>query len=89
MVATSLVFSSLLPLPSTVLSPTNSHVPNTVRHVKSIKNFHVATAYHDLVEKISTDVIHPNVSDDHGLFLQVVLAVHGVVDSQISCNKCG
>ena len=88
MLATSLVFSSLLPLPSTVLSPTNSHVLNTVRHVKSIKNFHVTTAYHDLVEKISTDVIHPNVSDDHGLLLQVVLAVHGVVYNQLTCADC-
>ena len=88
MLATSLVFSSLLPLPSTVLSPTNSHVLNTVRHVKSIKNFHVATAYHDIVEKISTDVIHPNVSDDHGLLLQVVLAVHGVVYNQLTCADC-
>ena len=88
MLATSLVFSSLLPLQSTVMSPTNSHVLNTVRHVKSIKNFHVATAYHDLVEKISTDVIHPNVSDDHGLLLQVVLAVHGVVYNQLTCADC-
>ena len=87
MLATSLVFSSLLPLPSTVLSPTNSHVLNTVRHVKSIKNFHVATAYHDLVEKISTDVIHSNVRYLPGLLLLVVLAVHSAVDHQTTWSK--
>ena len=53
-------------------STAKSHVFNVIRdigHIKSIKNFHVATAYHDLIEKISTDVIHPNVSDGHGLLL--------------------
>ena len=53
-----------------------------------MKNFHVTTAYHDLVEKISTDVIHPNVSDDNGLLLQVVLAVHGVVYNQLTRADC-
>ena len=79
MSGTSLVFSSLLPLPSTMLSPTNSHVLNTVRHVKSIKNFHVVTAYHDLVEKISTDVIHSNVRYLPGL--------HSAVDHQTTWSK--
>ena len=35
MSATSLIFSSMLSLPSTVLSTTNSHVLNIVRHVTS------------------------------------------------------
>ena len=33
-------------------------------------------------------MIHPNVSDDHGLLLQVVLAVHGVVYNQLTCADC-
>ena len=46
----------------------------------------IATAFHVLVEKISTDVIHPDVRYLPGLLHLVVLAVHGVVDSQISCT---
>ena len=46
----------------------------------------IATAFHALVEKISTDVIHPDVRYLPGLLHLVVLAVHGVVDSQISCT---
>ena len=35
---------------------------------------------------MSTDVIYPNVSVLPGLLLQVVLAVYGVVDQQLSCT---
>ena len=30
--------------------------------------------------KITPEVVHPNVSDHPGLLLQVILAVHGLVD---------
>ena len=55
--ATPLVFSSRLSLPSTVLSTTNSHVLNVVTYVESIKTFMsttITTAYHILVEEISS-----------------------------------
>ena len=48
MSATSLVFSSLLFLPSTVPSTTNSHVLNVVRHVESINIFHVKHHLHSI-----------------------------------------
>ena len=38
------------------------------------------TADHVFVEKILVDMIHPNVSNLPGLLLQVVLAVHDVVN---------
>ena len=41
------------------------------------------------LKKILIKVIHPNVSDLPGLLLQVVLAVHGLVDHQLTCTKCG
>ena len=46
--ATSLVFSSLLSLPSTVPSNTNPHVLNVVRHVESKNNFHVNHHHHSI-----------------------------------------
>ena len=57
--------------------------------VENIKNSHVTltTAYHVLVEHIQTQVIHPIVSVLPGLLLQVVLAVHGVVDHQTTLAK--
>ena len=48
MSATSLVISSRLFLPSTVLSTTNSHVLNVVRHVESKNNFHVYHHHHSI-----------------------------------------
>ena len=42
----------------------------------------IIKAYHILSKKMSTDVIYPNVSVLPGLLLEVVLAVHGVVDHQ-------
>ena len=45
----------------------------------------IVTAYHVLVEKFQPLLIHPDVSVLPGLHLQVVLAVHGVVDHQLSC----
>ena len=79
-----------------VSSTAKSHVLNVVRdirHVESIKKLpgkpllpqHITSQ----LKKISTDVIHPDVRYLPGLLLLVVLFVHGVVDSQISCNKCG
>ena len=47
----------------------------------------ITTAYHVLVEHIQTQVIHPIVSVLPGLLLQVVLAVHGVVDHQTTLAK--
>ena len=47
----------------------------------------IIKAYHILSKKKSTDVIYPNVSVLPGLFLQVVLAVHGVVDHQTTSAK--
>ena len=46
MSATSLVFSSLLFLPSTVPLTTNSHVLNVVRHIESLNNFHINHHYY-------------------------------------------
>ena len=42
-----------------------------------------------MLEEIPTKVIYPNVSDLHGLILQVVPAVQAVVDHQLSFNLCG
>ena len=47
----------------------------------------IATAFHVLVEKISTEVIYHNVSDLPGLLLLVVLAVHSAVDHQTKWAK--
>ena len=57
----SMVFFSLSSLPSTVLSTTNLHVLNVVRHVESMKNFQVNQLnkpYHIQLKKIPTEVIH-------------------------------
>ena len=40
------------------------------------------------LKKISSDVMHPHVSNLPGHLLQVLLAVHGVVDHQLSCTWC-
>ena len=82
---TSLVFSSRLSLPSSVSSTNNSNVLDLVKHVESIKSLMsttLTTAYHILVKKFSTEVIHPDVSDLPGLLLLVVLAVHSAADHQ-------
>ena len=92
MSATSLVFPSLLSSTSTVLSTTNSHLLNVVRHVEGMNKFfcqppltnHTTSS----LKKISTDVIHPNVSDFPDFLLQVLLAVHGVVDHQLFWTWC-
>ena len=68
-----------------VSSTTNSHVLNVVRHVENKKNSHVNQHHHSIshpIKKMSTDVIYPNVSVLPGLLLEVVLAVHGVVEHQ-------
>ena len=90
MSASSLVFSSKLSSPCTVSPTTNSHVLNVVRHVenkKTLMSTNIITAYHILSKKMSTDVIYPNVSVLPGLLLEVVLAVHGVVDHQTTWAK--
>ena len=46
----------------------------------------ITTAYHILVEETPTEVIHPNASDLPGLLLQLVLAVHSVVNQQLTCT---
>ena len=49
------------------------------------KNSHVNQHHQGIshpIKKKSTDVIYPNVRVLPGLLLQVVLAVHGVVDHQ-------
>ena len=50
--ATSLVFSSLLPLSSTVPSNTNAHALNVVRQVESKNNFHVDHHHHSISRPI-------------------------------------
>ena len=78
-------------LPSTVPSPTNSHVLYEVRYVEGINKFHVnhhQQTTTSSLKKISCDVMHLNVSNLPGLLLQVLLAVHGVVDHQLSCTWC-
>ena len=37
------------------------------------------------MRKNPTEVIHPDFGDLPGLLLQVVLAIHSVVDHQLSC----
>ena len=64
---------------------------NVVRHVESTcKEFsYQPTSTNHItswLRTISTDVIYCNVSDLPGLLLQVLLAVHGVVDHQLSCT---
>ena len=54
------------------------------------KNSHVNQHHQNIsnpTKKKSTDVIYPNVSVLPGLLLQVVLAVHGVVDHQTTSAK--
>ena len=83
MSGSSLVFSSKLSSPCTVSPTTNSHVLNVVRHVENKKLSCQPTSSQHIT---STDVIYPNVSVLPGLLLQVVLAVYGVVDQQLSCT---
>ena len=47
----------------------------------------IIKAYYILLKEKSTDVIYPNVSVLPGCLLQVVLAVHGVVDHQTTSAK--
>ena len=93
MSATSLVFSPLLSLTTTMPSTTNSFV---VRHETCWKykkrwcqppSLQHITSY--MLEEIPTKVIHPNVSDLLGLLVHVVLAVHNAVDHQPIWAKSG
>ena len=88
MSATFLVFPSLL---STMPLTTNSYWLHVVRHVEGINKFHVnhhQQTTTSSLKKISCDVMHLNVSNLPGHVLQVLLAVHGVVDHQLSCTWC-
>ena len=78
MLATSLVFSSLLPLPSTVLSTTNSHVLNMVRQVESIKNFHVNQYHHSISGSIWKKF---NWCDTSSLVFSILLSLPSTVSS--------
>ena len=79
MSATSLVFSSRLSLPLTLLLTTILH---------TLKSTTITTAYHILVKKKnSINVIYPNVSDLPGLLLLVIFAVQSAVDHQTTWAK--
>ena len=78
MLATSLVFSSLLPLPSTVLSTTNSHVLNMVRQAESIKNFHVNQYHHSISGSIWKKF---NWCDTSSLVFSILLSLPSTVSS--------
>ena len=61
-----------------------------VRYVENKKNSHVKQHHHSIshpIKKMSTDMIYPNVSLLPGLPLEVVLAVHGVVEHQTTRAK--
>ena len=89
MSVSSLVFSSKLSSLCTVWSTSNSHVLNVVRMSKTKKLSCQPTSSHHInsYKKMLTDVIYPNVSVLPGLLLEVVLAVHGVVDHQTTWAK--
>ena len=81
---------SLFSLPTAVPSTTNPHIPYVARKYKQL-SFKSPSPQHitSQLKKILIKVIHPNVSDLPGHLLQFVLAVHGVVDHQLTCTKCG
>ena len=84
---TSVVFFSMLSLPSTVSFTTNSHV---VRHVGSItkKSTTVTTAYHILSwRKFKRRWYILFVSDLPSPLIHVVFAVHSVVNHQTTWAK--
>ena len=86
MSATSLVFSSRLSMPFTLLLTTISHLSYVARHVESIENSHVNHHNNSVsqfsLKKTSTNGIYPNVSDLPGLLLLVVFAVQSAVNHQ-------
>ena len=61
--------------------------PDMLKTKKTLMSTNIITAYHMLLKKTLSDVIYPNVSVLPGLLLQVVLAVHGVVDHQTTSAK--
>ena len=54
---------------------------------KTLMSTNIITACHIILKKTLSDVIYPNVSVLPGLLLQVVLAVHSVVDHQTTLAK--
>ena len=69
----------------------NSHDLNVVTNVGNIKKTLMSTtitkAYQILVEENSNWSVHSNVIDPQGLLLLVVLAVHSVVDHQLTKSQ--
>ena len=90
MSATSLVFSSMLSLPSTVSSTTNYMYlmlsDMLQEEEKNDDNRNQYSISHPNWKKIQTEAIHPN-SDFAGLFLLVVFAVRSAVDHQLTWEK--
>ena len=89
-------FSSQFSLPSTVLSTSNSHHLNVVTNVKNIKenfdvNHHHQSLSHPSLNKFQLKwyMWSDYVRDLPGLLLLGILAVHGVVDHQLTRTQCG
>ena len=70
--------------PPTCISLMLSHTLKVNK--KTWMSTNITPAYHIQVEKNPSDVINPDFSDLPGLLLQVVLAVHSVVDHQLTCT---
>ena len=75
------------PSQSTMSSTINTKDLKMVTHVKDLGNWCQPLSPQrstTLSKNIQTEVMHPNVSDPSVLFLLLVLAVHGVVNHQIT-----
>ena len=90
--------TSWYPPPSCPCSPQGrrqpTHMSLMLSHTlkankKTWMSTNITPAYHIQVEKNPSDVINPDFSDLPGLLLQVVLAVHSVVDHQLTCTLSG
>ena len=88
-------FSSQFSLPSTVSSTSNSHHLNVVTNVKNIKknfdvNHHHQSISHPSLNKFQLKwyMWSDYVRDLPGLLLLGILAVHGVVDHQLTRTQC-
>ena len=86
-------FSSQFSLPSTVSSTSNSHHLNVVTNVKNIKenfdvNHHHQSISHPSLNKFQLKwyMWSDYVRDFPGLLLLGILAVHSVVDHQLTCT---
>ena len=88
-------FSSQFSLPSTVSSTSNSHHLNVVTNVENIKenfdvNHHHQSISHPSLNKFQLKwyMWSDYVRDLPGLLLLGILAVHGVVDHQLTRTQC-